>query len=151
MFPTFLVQALFPLGAAFLVLCATIFHYFSNKVEDYTNERLKVLILESNSSGFFQKVIDGSVPSVVVKDFLGSFLRIGEPRRILRHTLLASSLVGVLFIISASLASLISTGSSLVSFIANEVEFVTWFVFLAAIVLALYCALCMTKMARLLA
>lgn len=95
-----------------------------------------------------QMVKKSDISSAIVKDFYNELFRIGEPRRRLLRIVSFFPLVGVLFILSASLASVITIENEVIMLIADGLEFLADLVLLLAIVSMIYSAFQLVRLAR---
>jgi len=146
--PEFLIQALFGLGGVCFILCITTFHYFNEKVNEYLLDKMRSLFSSSTTDEFLETIRDGTLPALVMKDFMEDLYKIVKPRRRLRSLLLFFPLSGCLFIFSASLASLSLIENELVMSIGTFLEFLADSILLIAFTLVIYCAFHLVKLAR---
>lgn len=148
MFPLVLIQALFGLGGVCLLLFATIFHYFKDRVDQYEIEKASAFFSSPANAETIEAIKDGSLPSVVFKDFNRQLFNIGKPRRRFRNLLLFLPITGGSFLLSASLACVIEMENEFVTSIATTLELLAYFILFIAIVAILYCIYQLVKLAR---
>lgn len=130
------------------MLCITVFHYFREKVDENAMQKMREIFSAPSTERFMQEIKSGKLPSVVMKDFNKDMFRIGGPRRRLHSLLLLFPIAGCLLIISALLASLSLIDNELIYRFGTMLEYGADSVLVISIVIVIYCAIQITKLAR---
>jgi hypothetical protein len=146
--PIFLIQALLGLGGVCFILGITIFHYFNQKVEQHTLERMRVLFSSPETSEFIKTMKKGDLPFPVMKEFIDSLIDIAGQRRRFRSLLVFFPLSGCLFILSASFASVSLIEGETARIFAPILESSGDLLLLVGIALVLYCGFQLVKLCR---
>lgn len=148
MLPSFLIPALFALGGVCILLCAYIFHYFKDRVDQYIIEKMSHFFATETTENFLQMIKEGKLPSTLMKDFTKELFQIGDPRRRLLRCLLFFPVAGGLLILSASLASIGVIENEFIISIADMLELLADLTLLLAFIMIAYSAYQLVKLAR---
>lgn len=146
--PIFLIQALYGLGGVCFILCITVFHYFNQKVDQQTLEKMRMLFSSPDTSELVKTIRKSDIPFLVMKDFINDLLKIVSQRRRFRSLLVFFPLSGCLFILSASFASLSLIENETARIIAPILEYSGDLLLLVGIAVVLYCGFQLVKLCR---
>ena len=102
----------------------------------------------SDIDEFLEEIREDILPSTLMKDFIDEISQITQPRRRFLSLLLCFPIAGGLFIFSASLASVTAIENEFITSIANTLELMADSTLLIAIVITVYCAFHLVKLAR---
>jgi len=140
------VQALFALFGVFFLLAATVFHYFSDKIDRHAIDSVRLLFIKPETEILLGKIKDNALPPEIVRDFNQKILDIAEPRRMLRRLLLLLPLTGCLFLVTASLGSL-GEAANLMT-LEPMLNLSVGLAFLLGIILAVYSGIELCRLTR---
>ena len=148
MLPIFLVQALIGLGGLCFILCITIFHYFKDKVDKHILQEVQEAFSSSYTDEFIQKLREGKIPLIVIKNFSKSIFDISLPRRRMQSLLLFFPVAGCLAIISAIFGSFNLIDNPLFSEFVTIFDYVANTLLLLMILIIVYCAIQLIRLTK---
>jgi len=100
------------------------------------------------SEGFIEKIKQSEVPPTVMKDFNDGLFKIEQPRRRLLNLLLCFPVDGALFILSASIMSLLGMENEMITAMIDTLELVSNLAMLSAIIILIYSAIQLVRLGR---
>ena len=98
MFPSTLVTALIALGSGCIVISISIFHYFRDRVDNYTHGEMRDLFSTKETMKFLKGVKEGKVTSRMLHDFSEQLFESFKPQQWLKASWVFFPLSGIFFI-----------------------------------------------------
>lgn len=149
--PVILIQAIFGLSGVCFVFFVSIFHYFRDRVDKNIKDNMSKHFSSRADDDFFDKIKDGILSTVIMKDFTQELFEVTEPRRRLRTSLLLMPIAGCMFLVSALIACISMIENEFTSLFYTLFENAVYFTLIGAFIFLIYGIYQTIRLARALA